>query len=154
MRTFIFLDFDGVLHPDPCRKSDYFCQLHLIEDVLRKKPEVKIVVSSSWRFDHELERLREFFSPDLRSVVVGVNPVVTRSDGEGWIPRHLLSHHREWECRKWLRQNHAADALWVAIDDMPAWFTPNCENLIVTASAVGFQPEQSWQLERLLEQSP
>lgn len=34
MKT-LFLDFDGVLHPEHCRESRHFCCLPVFEQVLR-----------------------------------------------------------------------------------------------------------------------
>lgn len=140
MIAILFLDFDGVTHPDPCRKDRFFCQLPLIEDALRDLPHVEVVVSSTWRFDHTLAELRSYFSPDLRPRVIGVTPTVTRADNEGWIPQHLLHYHREWECRKWMREHRVEDAPWLAIDDTPQWFLPDCSRLLVTQSKIGIQP--------------
>jgi len=139
LNCILFLDFDGVTHPDPCREVEYFRQLPLIEDVLRDQWRVYIVISSSWRYNQTIDDLRERFLPDIRSRVIDVTPSVTRTDDEGWIPRHLLQHHREWECRKWLRQHRANDVPWIAIDDVAEWFTPLCPNLLVTMSDCGFQ---------------
>jgi len=33
----LFLDFDGVTHPQPCGDENVFCCLHLIESVLRER---------------------------------------------------------------------------------------------------------------------
>lgn len=45
----LFLDFDGVTHPEVCTAEQLFCCLPLIEEVLRRRPGVDIVISSSWR---------------------------------------------------------------------------------------------------------
>ena len=49
----LFLDFDGVLHPegeDHIFKGGVdFCFLPRLEALLREFPQVKIVISSSWR---------------------------------------------------------------------------------------------------------
>ena len=44
----LFLDFDGVLHPEPSLAKDAFCRLPLIEEILQDFPQVQIVVSSAW----------------------------------------------------------------------------------------------------------
>lgn len=121
-------------HPDPCRKDEYFRQLPLIEDVLREHGHVNVVISSGWRYDHRLPELQAFFSSDVGSRVIGVTPTVARTDDEGWIPRHLLQHHREWECWKWIRQNRPPDTPWLVIDDITEWFTPECGNPLPTQS--------------------
>lgn len=151
MNCILFLDFDGVMHPESCRKPSFFCQLPLIEEVLRAQPQVEVVISSTWRYDHTLPELRAFFSPDIRSLIIGVTPSVAPTDHEGWIPTHLLQHHREWECRKWLRQHRPVDTPWLAVDDVSEWFLPDCENLLVTCSELGFQPAQASILHVMLE---
>jgi hypothetical protein len=152
MNCILFLDFDGVTHPDPCRKSDYFCQLPLIESVLREHLLVDVVISSSWRYEYQLEALQMHFATDIRQRIIDVTPNVTRTDNEGWIPPELLQHHREWECRKWLRQHRPEQQPWLAIDDADAWFLPDCPNLLRTQSVRGFQPEQASALREMIQQ--
>ncbi|ABD70755.1 conserved hypothetical protein [Rhodoferax ferrireducens T118] len=151
MNCILFLDFDGVTHPDPCRKGAFFCQLPLIEDVLRENKHVDVVISSSWRYDHRLPELQAYFSSDIRTLVIDVTPSVARTDDEGWIPPHLLQHHREWECRKWIRQHCPLDTPWLAIDDVSEWFLPGCADLLITRSECGFQPEQASKLREMLK---
>ncbi|OGB83229.1 MAG: hypothetical protein A2535_06565 [Burkholderiales bacterium RIFOXYD2_FULL_59_8] len=151
MNCILFLDFDGVTHPDPCRKEAFFCQLPLIEDVLRTHKGVELVISSSWRYEDSLDKLRSYFSADIRELIVGVTPSVTRTNDEGWIPPDLLRHHREWECRKWIRQHRPTDVPWLAIDDVSDWFLPGCADLLVTRSECGFQPEQVSKLHEMLK---
>lgn len=150
MNCILFLDFDGVTHPDPCRKEAFFCQLPLIEGVLREHRHVDVVISSSWRYDHRLHELQAFFTSDFRSRVIDITPTVARTDDEGWIPPHLLQHHREWECRKWIRHHRPSDTPWMAIDDFADWFLPDCTHLLTTQSACGFQPEQASVLREML----
>jgi hypothetical protein len=61
----IMLDFDGVTHPDNFFDANFFCRLPLIEEVLRKFPSVKIVISSSWREHHSLDDI--YLAPRLLS---------------------------------------------------------------------------------------
>jgi hypothetical protein len=148
----LFLDFDGVTHPDPCGKDQYFCQLTLIEAVLRQYKSVDIVISSTWRFDHGLRELRKYFADDIAPRVIDVTPTLKRNDDtEGWAP-HLLQHHREWECRKWLRLHKPSGAAWLAIDDCADWFTPQCLHLLTTPSTSGFTVEHADALSRMLLQ--
>lgn len=151
MNCILFLDFDGVTHPDPCRKEAFFCQLPLIEDVLRENKHVDVVISSSWRYDHRLPELQAYFSSDIRTLVIDVTPSVARTDDEGWIPPHLLQHHREWECRKWIRQHCPMDTPWLAIDDVSDWFLPGCADLLSTRSELGFQSDQASKLSEMLK---
>lgn len=134
----LFLDFDGVLHPTPQRDADLFSQLPLIEAVLVDFPEVRVVVSSSWRETCDLPMLREVFRPALQPQVVGVTP---RWDIYRDVYRDLHRHttySRQWECEKWLAQNGSAGAPWLAIDDVREWFEPDCPHLLWTRYQTGF----------------
>ena len=76
----LFLDFDGVLHPEGedhiLNGGADFCFLPRLETLLREFPFVKIVISSSWR-EHLLNKtlLKPFenqaFEPGL---IVDVSP--------------------------------------------------------------------------------
>ncbi|MFD2270984.1 HAD domain-containing protein [Undibacterium arcticum] len=63
----LFLDFDGVLHPDPCDEGERFSRLPAFEALMRDFPAVEIVVSSSWRVARTLDDLRAFFRDRHRS---------------------------------------------------------------------------------------
>lgn len=45
----LFLDFDGVLHPYPCKPEQAFSAAPRLLAVLDDFPHVDVVVSSSWR---------------------------------------------------------------------------------------------------------
>lgn len=139
----LFLDFDGVTHPEPYDQEPAFQQLPLIEAVVRDMVGVEIVVSSSWRESHSLEELREFFALDIQSRVVGVTPDI-------WDPERPQPFLRESECMAWLVANRPAGTRWLAIDDRPSWFQPNCPNLLVTDTTQGFISNQIEMLRDML----
>ena len=70
----LFLDFDGVLHPEHCHESKHFCCLPVLEDALRQAPEWQVVISSTWRLQKSLDQLRSRFSADIAERVVGETP--------------------------------------------------------------------------------
>ncbi len=71
----LFLDFDGVLHPEPCYSdSDLFCHRPLFESVMREFPDIEIVISSTWRQNRSLAQLKALFSDDIAACIVGVTP--------------------------------------------------------------------------------
>lgn len=127
----LFLDFDGVLHSLDSRTGELFACRPLLEEVLREFPEVRIVISSSWREIHPLEDLRSRFSDDIRARIVGTTPILPFRDD---VP------HRQRECLAWLRAN-APDAPWLAIDDVAALFEADDERILLCESDVGFCPE-------------
>lgn len=142
MAMVLFLDFDGVTHAEPYTPASAFEKLHLIEAVVREVDGVQIVISSSWREDHTLDELRCGFSPDLRQLVAGVTPDL-------WNPEQPLAYVREAECRAWLAE-HQPGRRWVAIDDRPSWFRPNCPHLLVTDTLQGFLQSQKHLLRKML----
>ena len=165
----LFLDFDGVTHPEPCFQDNVMCRLGLIEDVLREYPIVSIVISSSWRDHYTLDELRQHFAVDLRARVVGVtpslkNPSPVRRSGIGTAEAHACdwemeawlvanrpaAHEREWEIETWLTANRPPGTPWLAIDDRPEWFKPQSPNLLLTDSKQGFQPRQQQTLRAML----
>ena len=47
----IFLDFDGVLHPNFCQEEHYFSRIgYLMAALDGFKDDVEVIISSSWRF--------------------------------------------------------------------------------------------------------
>lgn len=43
----LFLDFDGVLHPEFCHESRHFCCLPVLEEVVRQVPDCELVITAS-----------------------------------------------------------------------------------------------------------
>lgn len=110
-RVLLFLDFDGVLHPYESghTRIDMFGKLSLLEWILRDLTNVEVVVSSSWGKNHSLSELKECFSPDVRSRVIGS------------IKQHTDS--RRADVLKYLQTRGEIDAIWIAVDDM-AFYEP------------------------------
>jgi hypothetical protein len=146
----VFLDFDGVTHPDPCEMGRLFINLPLIEAVLRRFSACKIVISSSWRVVHPLDEMRGYFAVDMQSRVIGMTPQQRASAG-------APGYSRQGECEAWLRsdrvwlpQDRRLGFPWIAIDDRDDWFGPDCTNLLATSSRTGFTPGDALRLERML----
>ena len=115
--TYLFLDFDGVLHPyfPVAGKTDtenaHFSCLKAFETAVRDCPTpVRIVISSTWRNRESLSVLKERFSRDIQKIIVGVTPNVEGSNEPGG---------RLTEVRQWLVENGLQDARWIGIDDYP-----------------------------------
>ena len=131
----LFLDFDGVLHPEPCyRDEDLFCKRSLFESVMRNFPHVEIVIASTWRDTRDLETLRGFFSEDIGKRMVGVTPswrdLPDLLDVIGPYPRHV-------EIEGWLRQQQRVWEPWIALDDKAYWFKPFLSNLVLCDATTG-----------------
>lgn len=83
----LFLDFDGVLHPAFCPAEEHFCRRPLFEDVMRRHPAVRIVISSSWRHHYPVGQLRARFSPDIAERIVGTTQL--------WVPDEPMNRHQD-----------------------------------------------------------
>lgn len=98
----LFLDFDGVLHPEFCHQGEKpFCHRDKLEMILRDHPQVEIVISSMWRQTRSLTELQALFPPDIGARIVGVTPdwrdLSELYEVIGNYPRHV-------EVEGWLRQ--------------------------------------------------
>jgi hypothetical protein len=138
MTSILFLDFDGVLHPEFCQPSRYFGQLPLLEEYLRSQPEISIVISSTWRLNHSLAALKESFSADIAARIVDVTPQFALLSN---VPETLVAYHREAECDAWLRQNQLVASPWLALDDRSWLFRPFSKHLVLTDGSVGLTVE-------------
>ena len=149
LSTTLFLDFDGVTHPLHCHESKHFSCLPAIEAVLREVPDVEVVISSTWRLQYPLEKLRARFSADIAKRVVDVTPL-------GWdqqeCPDMLWSYPRHAECWQWMRINRWASDNWLAMDDRPFIFRPFFKNVIVTDGRTGAQGSVLAELKQRLVQ--
>jgi HAD domain in Swiss Army Knife RNA repair proteins len=141
-RLVLFLDFDGVLHPDPCRDEQLFEHAPRLALALEEFPEASVVLSTSWRTFLPFERLLLPLETELRRRVIGVTPRFADFSA----PRALVPYRRQAECMQWLGENGMHDAPWLALDDRPSWFRPYCDNLVVCDALVGFDDEAAARL--------
>lgn len=126
----LFLDFDGVLHPEPCSDSSIlFCHLPRLESVLRDFPDVRIVISSTWRTAHTLDNLKANFSPDIAQRIIGVTPAWR--DLPDLLDTIGHTYVRQVEIEGWLRASGRPWEKWIAIDDKAYWFKPFLPNLVI-----------------------
>ncbi|HEY8100348.1 MAG TPA: HAD domain-containing protein [Burkholderiaceae bacterium] len=144
----LFLDFDGVLHPEPSYQSErLFCHLQKLESILRDFPNVEIVITSSWRDTRTLMELRTLFSQDIGKRIVGVTPdwrdYPDLFDVIGNYPRHI-------EIEAWRRESGRLWDDWIAIDDRAYWFRPFLKNLVRCDPTTGMTDEIEFELRRRL----
>ncbi|MBV1777369.1 hypothetical protein KSF73_16735 [Burkholderiaceae bacterium DAT-1] len=131
----LFLDFDGVLHPE-CSESvqagiQEFCHLPRFEGVMRDYPHVDIVISSMWRELQPLDALKAYFSPDFAHRLIDVTPTVPREAGK------YLPAQREQEILAWLNANGRIHAPWIALDDAEWQFRDHRDHLVACQSSIG-----------------
>ncbi len=139
----LFLDFDGVLHPEHCHESRHFCCMSILEDALRQVPECRVVITSTWRLDQSLDALRQKFSRDIAARIAGVTP--NFSDLKH-VPDTLVSYPREAECHAWRWANGVPHLPWLAIDDRSWNYRPFCNSLLLVDSSTGLTSSVGAQL--------
>jgi len=139
----VFLDFDGVLHPDPCEHAArLFENAPRLTEALSDFPQVVLVLSTAWRQGSTYSQLVVLLPEPLRERVIGVTP-----NFSDFAPTAaLVPYRRQAECMFWMRQNRVQDKFWLALDDRPSGFTPYCENLIACDPQSGFDAAVSARL--------
>jgi HAD domain in Swiss Army Knife RNA repair proteins len=143
----VFLDFDGVLHPDPCLDAArLFENASRLVDALSDFPEVVLVLSTAWRHSGTYEQLLVLLPEPLRGRVIGVTPNFSEFPATA----ALVPYRRQAECMHWMRLNGVQDEAWLALDDRPSEFTPYCENLIACDPQSGFDDTVSARLRSAL----
>jgi hypothetical protein len=144
----VFLDFDGVLHPDPCLDATrLFENAPRLADVLGDFPQVALVLSTAWRQAGTYEQLVILLPAPLRDRVIDVTPNFSDFPSTA----ALVPYRRQAECMHWMRLNGVEHKAWLALDDRPGEFTPYCENLIACDAQSGFDSTVSARLRSALQ---
>lgn len=131
----LFLDYDGVLHPELFADQDreVFCRVDRLWEILRACPEVQVVFSTSWREKFPFDELVDFSTAnggeDLANRFIGATPVIKPEGRDDY-------RRREIECLAWLDANRDRFPLlkrdkprWLALDDIAYWYSLPCWNL-------------------------
>ena len=131
----LFLDFDGVLHPqhdnEPTPADEIFCHLPRFETVMRDFPLVQIVITSMWRYQFSLEELKARFSPDIAERIIGTTRLTDRTN-DSYLPAR-----REWEILDWLADSKNKNTPWLALDDAAWQFDQHKDQLVPCIGYVG-----------------
>lgn len=131
----LFLDFDGVLHPQyegmPTPTEEVFCHLPRFESVMREFPTVQIVVSSTWRYKFTVDQMRAHFSPDIAARIIGATPQ-SEIAGSGY-----QVARRENEILDWLSASGNTGIQWIALDDAAWQFERHRDRVVVCSWYIG-----------------
>ena len=139
----LFLDIDGVLHPDGKGEYEDFCCLPAVCDVLRSADpmgKLPIVVTSAWRHTQRLDAIKSNFPEDISQQIVGVTPdwleqnaaSLSADSAHGGKPAR--SHRRQDEIATWISRN-APGGRWLAVDDRAGGFEDRCPHLFLVPGA-------------------
>lgn len=136
----LFLDFDGVLHPMLARhRSQIFCYLPRLENVLRDYPAVRLVIASAWRELVPLTSIIQRFSPDVAARIIGATPVFPVLDACD------ITGSRYREIQAYL--NGRGDR-WLVLDDDATLYPQYCAELLLCDD--GFRDVEEKNLRQLL----
>ena len=140
MNKFLFLDFDGVLHPATLNdNSELFSKNKLLEQTFLNL-HCNIVISSSWRFHHSFDSLKNKLPAEVRRLIVGVT-------GDPYIGQFSRFN----EIIEYLKEIKSISADWISLDDSYYEFPPNCPNLIRCNPNTGMSFNESILLKNWLE---
>jgi hypothetical protein len=143
----IFLDFDGVLHPQGGTTDRLFEKAGLLKNCLQKIDRIEVVISSSWAEYYSLEHMRDFFEeqPDLHRLIVGC----THQKGSPKVDFGAMPL-RESQCRNWLIANQREPHRWLAIEDDPLNFKAR-EHVVFTDPRHGLREDDAERVLNLTE---
>lgn len=139
----LFLDFDGVMHPEFCHESKHFVHLNTFETVIRAAPHIELVISSTWRQKRSLDELKALFTADVVARIVGATPLYAQLEE---VPDTLHGFEREAECRAWLHQHGRAAQEWLALDDRSWNFRPFNPHVLLVDGEVGLDADAAAKL--------
>lgn len=140
----LFLDFDGVLHPDEVYrvggkivlKMDGFCLFEwapILEAILAPYPSLKVVLSTSWARGLGVGEARSWLTEGLRKRVIGATWHAHCPRGWELFPRYaqILGDVKRHAHRRWL----AID------DDGEGWPAEQRHNLVLCDPLLGIGTE-------------
>jgi len=146
---YLFLDFDGVLHPDRYaltnydpdrvfRSNEIFSQAPILAGLITEFP-CQIIISSSWRFTHSLDEMKEKLPKAIAKNVVGVT-------GDAYIG----PYPRYNEIKEYLTSRNKSLFAWRALDDSKLEFPNGCTDLILCDPNTGIASKQIQELKKWL----
>jgi hypothetical protein len=115
-----------------------FCPICLsnMEELIRRTPDLKIVVSSSWRVSRSVEELKDLFkSKIISSIMIDKTESFSNTRGE--------------EIQRWLDE-HPEVTQYVIVDDDSTMTERQKENFVKTSPLHGFQYGDMLWAERIL----
>ncbi|MGK5048462.1 HAD domain-containing protein [Janthinobacterium sp. GB4P2] len=162
----LFLDFDGVLHPDatylvrgrPILRADghLFMWADRLIALLADYPDVEIVLSTSWVRDLGFSRARAYLPVELQRRVVGAtwhSAMGRNADGFKKSSTWWDDVSRYEQIRRWA--DRAKVHNWIAVDDQPSgWRNLELSKLVQTDGATGLSESKTvGDLKKLLQGS-
>ena len=137
----LFLDFDGVTHP-MMTKAFNPENMKFLESIVNEHPEIRIVISSSWREEFSLNEIKEMLGATVGSRVIGITPVIYDSDIQAIRYREVIEY---------LKITDNEDTKWIAIDDTPMLYKGADASVIYTDPNYGFTKKEYMEVKALID---
>jgi hypothetical protein len=165
-RVTLFLDYDGVLHPDACYlekgrpilrvPGSLFMWAPILVDILAPYPQVEIVLSTSWVRVLRFGRARDYLPKNLRTRVIGGtwhSAMARHPEGAHKVESWFASASRFEQIFRYVERAGIQPSKWVAIDDdVQAWNPGFQQCLICTDGLQGISdPKKQSELQARLE---
>ncbi len=146
MRRLLFLDFDGVLHPDAVyltrdvielrAPGELFMWAPLLIEALAEHQDVRIVLSTSWARNIGFDHARRALPIALHHQVIGAT--WHSAMGRGWPDYILWDVQTRWEQIATYLSRLPAPVRWLAVDDDDrGWPADKREHLVHTNPDAG-----------------
>lgn len=161
----LFLDYDGVLHPDAAyyvssrrnahielrAEGTLFMWMPILEQILASYTSVRIVLSTSWVRELGFAKAKGFLSPGLQSRVIGGtwhSKMARHKEGSHRVP-DLWSELTRYQQIAHYIQTKKPTVPWIAIDDnFVGWDPSVAHRLVPTDGATGLSDPAAQQLLR------
>lgn len=121
----VFYDIDGVCHPG---ESESLSKIVFLEELCRRVENVRLVMSSTWRYSIDWSYYESKFPPTIRKRTIGFTPIVKAS-----------SYRREAEVMAFVNAFQVTKFL--CLDDQSKLFQPNWRHLYVVNGSEGLTAE-------------
>lgn len=144
----LFLDYDGVLHPDDAylvngrpvlqTEGTLFMWAPILMDLLQPYPDLKIVLSTSWVQVLGFTRARDFLPSNLRSRVIGGtwhSAMGRHSEGSHRLHSNWFVQASRYEqIARYVSRAGAQVVHWIALDDDTDGWDENLLSRLVVAN--------------------
>ena len=145
----LFLDYDGVLHPDEVylvrgrpelrARGALFMWAPILEQALAAHPEVRIVLSTSWARELSYTRARRWLPSGLRERVIGAtwhSAMSYKRDGFRSLTTWWDEATRNEQIKRYVTR--AGLTQWLVVDDQPdGWAEEDRDHLVQTHGETG-----------------
>ncbi|WP_110948352.1 HAD domain-containing protein [Pseudomonas bohemica] len=147
----LFLDFDGVLHPDSVflsrkgpklrSEGELFMWVGFLEDILQDLPDVRIVLSTSWIRNIGYSRAIKRLPLAVQQRVVGAT--WHSSMASGWADENLWDQSSRYsQILRYVARSAVSD--WVALDDdTEGWADADLFRLVAVDPVLGLSEERA-----------